>query len=273
VSLIKEAVVNLSEDALSPYGRAFFDQQEGGSLRSAEVAIPLLVALVNVRSAVDVGCGVGTWLTVLMAHGVSDVLGIDGDYVDRQALHIPSGRFLPLDIRQPFALERRFDVALSLEVAEHLPAECAEGFIDSLVRLAPVILFSAAIPFQNGKHHVNEQWPEYWASIFKRHGYIPLDCLRPHLWNDPRVEWWYAQNILVYADEEGLSKNPSLATCREDRSQSQLSIVHPTKYLNVADPRLRGFKASMSFSVIPAKKAFLKGLKRVIRNFRSHTVP
>jgi ribosomal protein L11 methylase PrmA len=82
-----------------------------GSLSSAEVAIPLLMALVNVQSAIDVGCGVGTWLRVLMAHGVSDVLGIDGDYVDRQALHIPSDRFLPLDIRQPFAFKRRFDVA------------------------------------------------------------------------------------------------------------------------------------------------------------------
>lgn len=255
-------------NAFSSYGKTFFGQVQEGSLSSAEVAIPLLMALVNVQSAIDVGCGVGTWLKVLMAHGVSDVLGIDGDYVDRKALHIPSDRFLPLDICQPFAFKRRFDVALSLEVAEHLPAEFAEGFIDSLVRLAPVILFSAAIPFQNGTHHANEQWPEYWASIFKRHGYIPLDCMRSHLWKDPRVEWWYAQNILVYANEEGLSKNPRLAICREGRSQSQLSLVHPTKYLTAVDPRLRGFKASMSFSLIPAKNAFLRRLKRIIGNFR-----
>jgi len=262
--------VKLGVNACPSYRRPFFEDLQGGSLRSAEVAIPLLIALANVQAAVDVGCGVGTWLRVLMAHGVSDVLGIDGDYVDRQVLQIPSDRFLPLDISRPFALERRFDVALSLEVAEHLPTECAEGFIDSLVRLAPVILFSAAIPFQGGTHHVNEQWPEYWASIFKRHGYIPLDCMRPHLWNDTRVEWWYAQNILVYADEEGLSKNPRLATCRENRSRSQLSVVHPTKYLNVADPRLQGFRVSMSLPIIPTKKAFLRRLKRVIRNFRSH---
>jgi SAM-dependent methyltransferase len=260
--------VKLGVSALSSYRKSFFSELQEGSLSSAEVAIPLLLALVNVQSAIDVGCGVGTWLRVLMAHGVSDVLGIDGEYVDRQALHIPSDRFLPLDIRQPFAIERRFDVALSLEVAEHLPAEFAEGFIHSLVRLAPVILFSAAIPFQNGTHHANEQWPEYWASIFKRHGYIPLDCMRSHLWNDPRVEWWYAQNILIYADEEGLSKNPRLALCRDGRSQSQLSVVHPTKYLTAVDPRLRGFRASMSFSVVPAKKAILRRLKRLIGNFR-----
>jgi 2-polyprenyl-3-methyl-5-hydroxy-6-metoxy-1,4-benzoquinol methylase len=136
-------------NAFSSYGRAFFDEQQGESLRSAEVAIPLLMALVKVQLAIDVGCGVGTWRRVLMAHGVSDVLGIDGDDVDRKALHIPSDRFLPLDICQPFAFKRRFDVALSLEVAEHLPAEFAEGFIDSLVRLALVL----------GRHPISEWNP------------------------------------------------------------------------------------------------------------------
>jgi hypothetical protein len=261
--------VKLGASASSFYGKTFFEELPENSLSAAEVVIPLLTALVNVQSAVDVGCGVGSWLRVLQAHGVSDVTGIDGDYVDRQALQIPSDRFLPLDVQRPFNLDRRFDVALSLEVAEHLPAECAEGFINSLVRLAPVILFSAAIPFQRGICHVNEQWPEYWASIFKCHGYDPLDCMRPRLWNDPRVAWWYAQNILVYASEEGLSKNPRLASCREGSSHLQLSIVHPTKYLDVADPRLRGFRDSLRFSPMPAKRAFLKAFKRVIRSFRA----
>jgi len=90
--------VKLGVNACPSYRRPFFEDLQGGSLRSAEVAIPLLIALANVQAAVDVGCGVGTWLRVLMAHGVSDVLGIDGDYVDRQVLQIPSDRFLPLDI-------------------------------------------------------------------------------------------------------------------------------------------------------------------------------
>jgi SAM-dependent methyltransferase len=261
--------VNSGTNALPSYGRTFFEELEASSFSSAQVAIPLLTALMDVQSAVDVGCGVGTWLRALMAHGVSDVTGIDGDYVDRQWLQVPHDRFLPMDLRRPFALDRRFDVALSLEVAEHLPAECAEGFVDSLVRLAPVILFSAAIPFQRGICHLNEQWPEYWASIFKRHGYIPIDCMRSHLWNDPRVAWCYAQNILVYANEEGLSKNPQLARFQVASSQLPLSVVHPTKYLNVADPRLRGFRDSLRFSAVPAKRAFLEALKRVVRNFRS----
>lgn len=232
--------MKLTENKQSPYGKAFYDQTRGGSVNSAEIAILLLMDLVNAKSAVDVGCGIGAWLKVLMAHGVSDVLGIDGDHVHRDVLQIPRERFLPLDIRKPLALERRFDVALSLEVAEHLEAEYAETFIDSLVKLAPVILFSAAIPFQGGTHHVNEQWPEYWAEIFKRHGYVPIDCMRPHLWNDARVDWWYSQNALIYANAEGLARNPRLAECRAARPQLHLSVVHPSKYLSLADPAFRG---------------------------------
>jgi len=224
----------------SPYGRAFFNETREGSVSSAEIAIPHLMKLINVTSAVDVGCGIGAWLKVLMANGVTDVWGIDGDYIDRNALEIPKEQFLPRDICRPLALDRRFDVALSLEVAEHLEAEYAEYFVSSLVKLAPVILFSAAIPFQTGTHHVNEQWPEYWAEIFKRHGYAPIDCMRPFLWNDPRVDWWYSQNAIIYANDEGLAKNPRLAECWKAARQTHLSIVHPSKYLSLVDPAIRG---------------------------------
>lgn len=252
-----------SSRSISPYGREFFDHHLGGSLSSAEATTPLLMSLVGMRSAVDVGCGVGTWLKVLMEHGVPDVLGIDGDYVDRGALQIPSDRFLPLDLSQPFTLSRRFDVALSLEVAEHLPADCADGFVGSLARLAPVILFSAAIPFQGGIHHMNEQWPEYWADLFRRRGYVPIDCIRSHIWNDPRVQWWYAQNTFVYADDEGIKRNPALAGCSECTSPSQLSLVHPKKYLEAANPPPPAFRRCLSLTAVSAKRAVLNRLKKL----------
>lgn len=252
-------------ESFNPYGREFFDQQQRGSFSSAEATMPLFTSLVDIRSAVDVGCGVGTWLKVLMAHGVPDVLGIDGDYVDRGALQIPSYRFLPLDIRQPFTVSRRFDVALSLEVGEHLPADCAEGFVDSLTRLAPVILFSAAIPFQGGTDHINEQWPEYWAEFFRSRGYVAFDCIRSHIWDDPRVEWWYAQNILLYANDEGITKNPALADCNKCTSSSRLSLVHPRKYLAAADPipQSLGLRRCLSLTAVNAKYAVLKRLKKL----------
>jgi 2-polyprenyl-3-methyl-5-hydroxy-6-metoxy-1,4-benzoquinol methylase len=83
----------------------------------------MIIAAVQPNTVIDVGCGVGTWLAVLAENGVADVWGIDGDYVDRALLEIPEERFLPHDLTKPVRLERRFDLVLCLEVAEHLPAD------------------------------------------------------------------------------------------------------------------------------------------------------
>src|ERR671925_1539421 len=142
---------------MTPYSPGFYEQQQEGSLRSARRVLPHLVQLVSPRSVVDVGCGVGTWLKAAMELGVEDILGLDGDYVDRAMLQIPSAQFTPVDLTRPFRLPRTFDAALSLEVAEHLPESSAVDFVESLASLSNVILFSAAIPGQMGEHHVNEQ--------------------------------------------------------------------------------------------------------------------
>lgn len=107
------------------YSSAFYAAQSRGSLASAEVAIPHIVRLFDPHSIVDVGCGVGTWLSVAIRHGVTDVLGIDGPWVDGDQLLIPTERFTSRDVRQPLELDRTFDVAMCLEVAEHLPPSSA----------------------------------------------------------------------------------------------------------------------------------------------------
>ena len=114
-------------------------------------------------------------------------------------LEIPTDRFLALNLSQPLPIKQQFDLVVSLEVAEHLPCECAKVFVESLVKLGPVILFSAAVPFQGGTNHVNEQWPEYWAKLFQEQGYVAIDCIRNKIWQNDRVKWYYAQNILVFA--------------------------------------------------------------------------
>jgi ribosomal protein L11 methylase PrmA len=48
----------------------------------------LVSDLIQPKSVVDVGCGLGTWLTAFNKEGVEDILGIDGEYVDRRMLKI-----------------------------------------------------------------------------------------------------------------------------------------------------------------------------------------
>ena len=153
--------------------------------------------LVPAKSVVDVGCGLGTWLAVFREQGATATLGIDGEWIDRNHLEIPSESFMAFDLTQPLRLDRRFDLVVSLEVAEHLPPEAAETFVDSLTRLGSTILFSAAIPSQGGTHHVNEQWPEYWAHLFEKRGFRVVDAIRRRVWENGAVATWYAQNALL----------------------------------------------------------------------------
>src|SRR5699024_10679550 len=115
----------------------------------------------TVHSAVDVGCGVGTWLSVLAAWGVKDIQGYDGDWIDTALLEIPAAHFSSRNLTEALAPPAaRFDLAMSLEVAEHLPASAARTFVKSLTAQSDFVLFSAAVPHQGGRHHVNEQWLE-----------------------------------------------------------------------------------------------------------------
>jgi len=179
---------------------------------------------------VDVGCGVGTRLAAAQELGVDEILGIDGDYVDRSTLLIARKNFCARDLSQPFCVDRVFDLAISLEVAEHLPASSADGFVQSLVSLSPVILFSAAVPAQTGTNHINEQWQTWWIERFRKFSFLPVDCIRRRIWNDPLVEWWYAQNILLMVREDYL-RSSALLLEEFTKSAGPFAIVHPRAFL------------------------------------------
>lgn len=208
-----------------------------GSKRSAEIVLKIVCDLISPSSVIDVGCSIGTWLSVCSTVGIKDFFGVDGDYVDRNSLMIPRDRFKAFDLAQSFRLDRRFDLVMTLEVAEHLPKEAASGFVHSLTELGSVVLFSAAIPFQGGTGHINEQWPEYWAKLFSEHGYVAVDCIRRKVWNDPNVQVWYAQNCLLFVEESVLRSSAALLREYELSNGNPLSIVHPHLYVGAADPK------------------------------------
>ena len=200
------------------YTPEFYRQLASGR-QSAHEVLPIILQLLKPQSIADIGCGCGDWLAAAAELGVKDILGVDGDWVQESQLAISREKFLVRDLATPLNLGRRFDLVLSLEVAEHLPASAARGFIQGLCQTADKIVFSAAIPGQGGRHHVNEQWPVYWADIFGQFGYACYDLLRPRIWGNPRVAWYYAQNCLIFAR---LGSAPHLG--RETRP---LSLVHP----------------------------------------------
>ena len=182
------------------YDKSFFEGIKDGSYRSAMKVIPLVMELIKVKSVADVGCGAGSWLKAFQKNGVKDIFGIDGNRTG--VLDIPTDKFLQTDLSRPFQLKRCFDLAVCVEVAEHLPENRANSLVDNLTGLAPAVLFSSAIPGQGGEFHINEQWPEYWAGKFEKKGYLALDYLRMKIWSDPEVMWWYSQNLVLYVRKD-----------------------------------------------------------------------
>jgi len=237
----------------TPYTDKFFEERID-VLRSAEHIVPLLLELIQPKSVVDVGCGTGEFLYVFKEKGIKDILGIDGEYVNKKKLRISENSFLSANLEKLLKIDRKFDLVVSLEVAEHLSKKYARTFIDSLTNLGPVILFSAAIPFQGGTHHVNEQWPEYWANLFEKKGYIPIDCIRRKVWNNNEVSFWYAQNILLFVKKDYLERNQILQKEFEQTNKSFLSIVHPELYL----PRAKRYNFILKLVPYPIKWIIIK---------------
>jgi hypothetical protein len=165
---------------------------------------------------------------VFAEHGVSELLGLDGNHLDPDRLVIPLEMFRPTDLSSPFEVGRTFDLAVCLEVAEHLPAQAAADFVASVAKAAPIVLFSAAVPGQGGEHHVNEQWPAYWAALFAAAGHKCSDALRPQLWMHDGIDFWYRQNMLLFFD-------PAHAIAERLAARGAigppLPLVHPELFL------------------------------------------
>lgn len=203
------------------YDAIFYANLHEGARRSARRVLPFVFDRIQPRTVVDFGCGSGAWLAEAEALGAAG-LGLDGPWVPQDALVIAADRFQEADLSKPIDLVRSFDLALCLEVAEHLPAKAAATLVGTLTRHAPAILFSAAIPGQGGTGHLNEAWPQVWCDLFAEAGFDGLDVLRQEIWNDPLIEPWYRQNLLLFMRRNG---NPVA-----DKAKAQtavLALIHP----------------------------------------------
>ena len=194
------------------YEDNFFGFHSDDSFNSAKEVIPVVLQFIKPASVIDIGCGAGNWLYNWKELGVTDFLGVDGSYVRAEDLIIDKKNFVSANLDNGFSTDRKFELVTSLEVAEHIKPENAEKFIASLCNLGDVIVFSAAIPGQDGTLHYNEQYPDY--------------CLRELIWNNDKVSPWYRQNILFFVNDSVKDKHPSITT----NTKKILPLVHPEIY-------------------------------------------
>ncbi|WP_309714628.1 methyltransferase domain-containing protein [Armatimonas sp.] len=249
------------------YDSSFFDSIEGYAKTSALILHDMLKEIYSFDSVVDVGCGNGAWLSVFQEKGVKTIKGIDGSYVDQSQLRIPKECFHPHDLTQPVSLNQRFDLAISLEVGEHLPEARAVSFVADIVAFSDVVLFSAALPGQGGTYHINEQWPTYWAHLFAQHDYVAFDCFRPRLWNRKNIAWYYAQNIVLYVKRE-VAENGKLNATFLGAPGAPLSLIHPLLFhFRTVDPGIGPIVRSIPQLMNQALRKRLKGETTALPNF------
>lgn len=217
--------------------------------------------LIKPESVVDLGCGVGAFLKSFKDLGVRRVLGIDNHDVFQSSVpkYLEKNEFMNTSLEVPIELPEKFDLAICLEVAEHLNPDCSEILADNLIKLSDVILFSAAIPFQKGENHLNEQWPDYWQNIFRERDFLFYDILRKELWNNEKISYWHRQNTFLVVKKSkklGFTKGPDEAVS---------NIIHPVLYLKKAEALEKLLKGD--FRILFYMKLLTRSVIKRLSNF------
>ena len=203
---------------------------------SAQTILPELLSRFQVKSLLEVGCGNAHWTQAAIRAGVADCLALDGPWNKAEELLIDPRHYRVCDLSEPLNLERRFDMSVCLEVAEHLDVAVSDILVNSLTASADIVLFGAAIPLQGGYRHVNEQWPSWWQSKFAAVGFDVFDIVRPKHWLNRDIHYWYRQNTFVYVRRDNVLKTGNATQAQADLYASPvlLDAVHPEKYERMA---------------------------------------
>lgn len=172
------------------YDEPFYEVETEVALRSAAAALPVILPGLHVSTVIDVGCGTGAWAWTAHQLGYPAV-GVDHGVPAH--LRLPDITYVDCDLSGGYPCSG-FDLAICLEVAEHLEEPSAVPLVNGLAR-AKTVLFSAATPGQPGLHHVNCQPHDYWHGLFAEHGLHPTH-IGPDL--PPVVEDFYRRNTFIY---------------------------------------------------------------------------
>ena len=247
--------------SLDTYNNFFYENQLSESRNSAKYIVPIINNLFKPKTVIDVGCGIGAWLEVWKSYeSCIEVKGIDADFVDKSLLLInTSTEFVAADLNERLPKLKKYDLAMCLEVAEHLEEKRANTFVEDLVNLSDIIVFSAAIPGQEGTQHINEQFLQYWIEKFYQKNYVCYDVIRPLIWNVETISWWFRQNIVIFINNDEVDTYKDMASMKNfncfDLVQKDLLIHKTKKYDNLVNSK----QANNNY--------FLRFLKKIIRKY------
>ena len=189
--------------------------------------------------------GTGSWLAEFKNCDIEIIKGYDGYLNNLALLEIPKKDFSFHNLKDPIISAEKFDLAICLEVAEHLYEDDAHTLIRSVCSLSDYILFSAAIPGQGGQNHFNEKWQSYWIDLFNSNNFTAIDCIRSKIWDDPKIPFWYKQNSFLMV---------------KNNTKFSFDIHNDSFIANIVHPELFHHKCAVQSNVAGYFNKFLKKL-------------
>ncbi len=156
----------------------------------------------DLKTVVDFGCGTGVHLSELGNRGV---MGEGFEYCPiprKLGWGLSNLELKPFDLNTFTDAGRKFDLSISVEVAEHVPPELGHHLVDICCAHAPLVVFTAAHPEQSGRGHIHMQPESYWIERFECRGFRYDEAKTAQLEDHIRAKLtrglWLADNVGIY---------------------------------------------------------------------------
>lgn len=178
---------------------SFYTHTHNFKENSIRIAAELMYDTFGPQTVFDIGCGEGLFLNVLHQKGVQ-VLGCD---ISDAAIRLcPKDFFIfQADATKPLRFNRRFDLCICVEIAEHIPTSASKALVENVTRASDTVFFTAAVPGQGGVGHINEQPHSFWVNLFEKQGYQLEVALSERLrqkMKEENVVFWLWQNLMIF---------------------------------------------------------------------------
>jgi len=181
------------------YDKYFYEDANDLKTRSSRQFAEIITSFYDFQNVFDMGCGCALYLHEFHRLG-KDVLGCDAS-LDAVKLAPKDFTVFHCDLTKPISINRKFDLILCIEVAEHIHRKFSSQLIDNCTNCGDKVIFSAAPPGQGGVGHINEQPQEFWIKLFEANGFfyekgLSIEICR--IMKEHDVVEWIANNLMLF---------------------------------------------------------------------------
>lgn len=221
---------------MNRYSKNFYQSVSRRAIVPAQISAQVIAGSIEPNSVIDIGSGQGVWLRTISAVFPSLTKAVAMDLQSHQSTFFDdlqsastNFEFVQVDFEESRRLPgENFDLAICLEVLEHLTPQTAIEVAEDIGRKCSFVIFSAAILGQGGTGHINERKFEYWMGLMRKQGFVALDVFRPALRASEDVPSYYKQNMMLFWHPDN---------SRRDQVEFNLELLLRKHSLEVRDTR------------------------------------